>query len=95
MSMPLKKYLLTDAPLGCPPSLYLWTTAHLLCRETESERVRERESERMIKVLGRVVFIHTHTSAFFSGWTRPFSVRHVKAGGFWRLSDSSEIQQKV
>lgn len=39
-------------------------------------------------------FIHTLTSAFFSGWMRPFSVRHVKAGGFWRLSISSEIQQK-
>lgn len=66
-----------------------------LAMQRERKRERERESERMIKVLGRVVFIHTHTSAFFSGWTRPFSVRHVKAGGFWRLSDSSEIQQKV
>lgn len=35
-----------------------------------------------------------HTSAFFSGRMRPFSVRHVKAGGFWRLSISSETQQK-
>lgn len=68
---------------------------HTCYAEREKARERERESERMIKVLGRVVFIHTHTSAFFSGWTRPFSVRHVKAGGFWRLSDSSEIQQKV
>ena len=37
----------------------------------------------------------THTSAFFSGRMRPFSVRHVKAGGFWRLSISSETQEKA
>lgn len=47
----------------------------------------------MTKALGQVVLI-TPTSAFFSGWIKPFSVRHMKAGGFWRLSVSSETQQK-